>query len=207
MKPILMNLPIPITTPRLLIRPPQIGDGIAVNAAILESHDVLRQFVHWAEHKPSIDETEEHIRLAAANWILKNSEEPWLELYIFDKKTGEFIGGTGFHHYLWDIPSVETGYWIRNTCSSQGMMTEALNAVTQYAFKQLQVKRITITCDINNLRSKKIPERLNYTLEATLKRNRIKPITGELSDTLVYSKYTIENLPELSVEWGAHESI
>jgi hypothetical protein len=36
-KPILIDLPMPIITSRLLIRPPQIGDGVALNAAIIES--------------------------------------------------------------------------------------------------------------------------------------------------------------------------
>lgn len=197
----------PIITPRLLIRPPQIGDGCTVNAAISESFDVLHQFVDWAKTKPSIEETEEHIRLATANWILKNNEEPWLELYIFDRQSGDFIGGTGFHHMNWDIPLVETGYWIRTSYSSQGLMTEAINALTQYAFKQMAVKRIAITCDIENARSQKIAERLNYTLEGILKSHRKKPITGEISDTMVYAKYNVENLPALSVEWGHHESI
>lgn len=39
MKPILLDLPMPIITPRLLLRPPQPGDGIALNAAVSESYD------------------------------------------------------------------------------------------------------------------------------------------------------------------------
>ena len=201
MNPILIDLPMPITTPRLLIRPPQLGDGVAVNAAIIESYNVLHEFVDWAKTKPTCEETEEHIRLAAANWILKKNDEPWLELYIFDKTTGEFIGGTGFHHINWTIPSMETGYWIRSSRSGHGFMTEAINAITQYAIKQLAVKRIAITCDIDNNRSKKIAERLHYTLEGVLKSHRRKPINGELSDTLLYAKYSLESLPILSVEW------
>ncbi|MFI4918847.1 MAG: GNAT family N-acetyltransferase [Legionellales bacterium] len=197
MNPILMDLPMPITTARLLIRPPLIGDGVVVNAAILESYDVLHEFVDWAKTKPSVDETEEHIRLAAANWILKKNEEPYLELYLFDKISGEFVGGTGFHHINWAIPSVETGYWIRSSRSGQGLMTEAINAITQYAFRQMGVKRIAITCDIDNTRSKKIAERLHYTLEGILKFHRRKSISGALSDTMVYAQYAIENLPPL----------
>jgi RimJ/RimL family protein N-acetyltransferase len=71
----------------------------------------------------------------------------------------------------------------------------------------MAVKRITITCDIDNARSKKMAERLNYTLEGILKSHRKKPITGEISDTLVYAKYDIEGLPALSVEWSHRESI
>lgn len=39
----------PIITPRLILRPPQIGDGDVVNEAVLESFDVLNQFMPWAE--------------------------------------------------------------------------------------------------------------------------------------------------------------
>ena len=202
MKPILMNLPMPIITPRLLIRPTRVDDGKAVNAAILESYEELHRFMDWAKTKPSVEDSEEQARLAAANWILKKNDEPWLQLFIYDKTTGEFIGGTGYHHIIWEVPSVETGYWIRSSRAKQGLMTEAINAITQYAFKQLGVKRIAITCDLDNTRSQLIPERLNYTLEATLKSNRRKPITGEISDTLVYAIYNLDNLPNLNVSWA-----
>lgn len=201
MNPMLFDFPMPITTPRLLIRPPKLGDGIAVNAAILESYDVLHEFVEWAKVKPSTEETEEHIRLAAANWILKKNEEPYLELYLFDKTSGEFIGGSGFHHMNWSVPSLETGYWIRTSRQGEGLMTEATNAISQYAFKQLKAKRIAITCDVDNIRSKKIAERLNYSLEGVLKSHRRKPISGELSDTLIFAKYDLNDLPSLTVKW------
>jgi RimJ/RimL family protein N-acetyltransferase len=202
MKPILLDLPMPIKTPRLILRPPKIGDGAAVNAAILESISDLRRFMPWAKDKPSVSESEEFVRQAVANWILKKNEEPYLPLFIFDRTTEEFIGGTGYHHIDWDVPCIEMGYWIKNSRSGQGLMTEAVNALTRYAFKQLDVKRITITCDANNIRSKKIPERLNYPLEATLKSNRINLDNGKLSDTLIYAKFDLQGLPELDVIWG-----
>ncbi|MCX7115388.1 MAG: GNAT family N-acetyltransferase [Gammaproteobacteria bacterium] len=156
----------------------------------------------WAHEKPSMDDSETYVKQAAANWILKKNEEPYLPLFLFDKKSGMLIGASGYHHFNWDIPSLETGYWIRQSYSGQGFMTEAVNALTQYAFKQLLAKRLTITCDIDNIASLRIPERLGYVLEATLKANRRKPITGELSDTLVYTKYDLAHLPPLNVSWG-----
>ena len=80
-------------------------------------------------------------------------------------------------------------------------MTEAVNALTRYAFLELHAKRIEITCDVLNLRSKKVPERLGYTLEATLKNHRRNPADNSISGTLIYAKYDLENLPELSVQW------
>ncbi len=201
MKPILLDLPMPIQTERLLIRPPQLGDGSIINAAIVESYDVLKLMMPWAQTIPSVDESEEFVRQAAANWILKKNEEPYLNLWIFRQDTMEFIGGTGFHHINWEIPAFETGYWLHSKHHNQGFATEAIHAITQYAFLRLHAKRIEIRCDITNIRSKKIPERLGFHFEATLKNNRINPQTQALSDTLVYAIYDIDNLPSLSVHW------
>jgi ribosomal-protein-serine acetyltransferase len=200
LNPILFNLPIPITTPRLILRPPKIGDGGAVNEAIQESFDILNRFMPWASQKVSVEESEIFARQAAANWILKNNDEPYLPLFMFDKQTNQFIGGTGYHHYDWDIPSIETGYWIRTSRSGQGLMREAINALTQYAFRQLGVKRMAITCDVNNIRSKKVPESLNYHLESIAKSNRVNP-DGKIGDTCIYVRYNLNNLPSLDITW------
>ena len=76
-------------------------------------------------------------------------------------------------------------------------MTEAVNAITQYAFKQLGVKRIAVTCDVDNMRSKKVPERLWHKLESIVKSNRVN-ISGKISDTLVFARH---NLPQVVVTW------
>lgn len=207
MNPILIDLPMPIITPRLLIRPPKISDSPSVNEAILESFETLHRYMAWANQKPSLEDTEIYIRQAVANWILRNNDEPYLPLFMFEKETNTFIGATGYHHMSWDIPSLETGYWIRDSFSGKGLMTEAINALTRYAFEQVAVTRISITCDVDNLRSQKVAERLGYVLEGILKSNRRHPITNDISSTMVYAKYDTNNLPHLIVEWGNHEPI
>lgn len=205
MKPILLDLPMPIITPRLLLRPPKVGEGAILNAAILESFEILNKFMPWASKKPTLDESEEVVRKAAANWILKKNEDPDLMLFILDKATNALIGATGFHTIDWEIPSVETGYWVCQKFSGQSFITEAVNAITQYSIKVIHAKRIAITCDVNNEKSKKIPEKLGYNLESIMKSNRIKPISGEVTDTLVYVRNDLMNLPELLVSWGNQE--
>ena len=201
MKPILLDFPMPIITPRLLLRPPCIGDGAAVNSAVLESLNELSAFLPWAQTAPTGEDSEEFVRQAAANWILKKNAEPHLPFFIFDRITQQFLGGTGYHHLDWNIPSVETGYWLRTSSTGKGYMTEAVNALTHYAFEQLRVKRIAITCDSANHRSRRVAERLGYCLEGTLKSNRRSLTTGELSDTMLYARYDLVGLPELIVEW------
>ena len=200
MNPILPNFPLPIQTPRLVLKPPHIGDGPIINAAIIESFDELHPFMPWAKTKPTVEESESWVKLAAANWIEKKNEEPYLPLFIWEKATEQCIGSTGYHHFDWNVPSIEIGYWLKTSHTGRGFMTEAVNALTQYAFKQLTVKRIAITCDVINIKSKKIPERLGYCLEGTLKNNR-RTIDGKLSDTLVFARYNLNDLPNLTVTW------
>lgn len=201
MKPILIDLPMPILTPRLLIRPPQMGDGITLNEAVIESFETLSQFMDWAKEKPTVEDSEEQVRLCAANWLLKKSEEPWLQLLIFSRENNRLIGATSFHHIMWEVPSAETGYWVRVACERRGYMTEALNAIAQYAFKEMKVKRLGITCDVNNTRSKKLAERLGFVLEGKLKASRREPLTAKISDTLIYARYNLIGLPDLTVSW------
>lgn len=201
MKPILLNLASQIITPHMRIRPPQIGDGGIVNAAVLETFDKLHKMMPWAKTRPSIEDSEEYVRQAAANWILKKDEEPYLPLFMFDKKNNEFIGGTGYHHINWEVPCLEIGYWIRDSYSGKGLMTEAVNALTRYAINQLGAKRIEIRCDKDNLQSKKVPERLGFQLETKLVSNRISITSGKISDTLIFVRHNLDKLPDLDVFW------
>lgn len=201
MIPILFDFPMPITSKRLLIRPPIPGEASIVNDAIQESFKEIHATIPWAQEIPTVEQTEEFIRRAAANWILKKNEEPYLPLFIFDRNQTEFLGCTGYHHYEWEIPNLQIGYWLRTSRVGQGIMTEAVNAILQYAFNELKIKRAAITCGANNIRSKNVCERLGFSLEGILKADRIDPITGEISDTLLYAKYDLLGMPSLQVEW------
>lgn len=196
-----LSLPSRIETPQLLLRAPQMGDANRLNQAVIESFDVLQKYMLWAKEKPTLQESEQVIRRESASWVLNKNQDAELMLLIFDKDENELIGATGFHHIDWDVPCAETGYWISKKYSGQGYMTEAINAVTRYAFNVLNLKRLVITCDADNERSKRIAQRLGYQFESLMKLSRIKPMTGEATDTMVYVRNDIVGLPELRVVW------
>jgi RimJ/RimL family protein N-acetyltransferase len=190
----------PIMTPRLMLRPPQLADTAAVKAGVIESLSELSIFMPWAREEGSLLATETFIRDAMANWILQKSEEPWFPIFIFDRATQEFIGGTGYHHIDWDVPCLEIGYWVRTSKSGNGYITEAVNALTRYAVQELKMRRIAICCDVKNVSSRKVAERLDFLHEATLKQSRVL-MDGEISDTLIFVRHSTEGLPELEVTW------
>ena len=108
MNPILIDLPMPILTPRLCIKPREIGEGPIINRAICSSLEHLKPWMPWAKNAPTIDESEERCRRALAKFILR--EEMTLSIYSRDRK--QFIGSTGLNHANWDVPSFHIGYWV-----------------------------------------------------------------------------------------------
>ncbi|MFN7249844.1 MAG: GNAT family N-acetyltransferase [Anaerobacillus sp.] len=184
MNPLMIEFPTEFYTERLLIRMPQPGDGKAVFDAIQASIDELKPWMPFAQNEQSEEEIEINIRDAYVKFI--NRED--LRLLIFLKDTGEFIASSGLHRINWDVPKFEIGYWIDTRYSGKGYITEAVQEIANFAFSELKANRIEIRCDLKNEKSRKIPERLGFTLEGILKNDAISTDGKGLRDTCIYAR-------------------
>ena len=77
------------------------------------------------------------------------------------------------------------GYWVRRQFEGQGLVTEAVGAITRFAFETLRAQRVEIRTDDRNDRSWRVAERLGYRLEGVL-RNESRDAYG-LRDTRIYA--------------------
>jgi len=177
-------LPHQLETARLILRPPQPGDGRIVNDAIRETFAALTQWMPWAKTMPSVDDTESFARDA---WSRFRAQEDY-PLLLFDKATGEFVGASGLHPHDWLVPKFEIGYWVRASREGQGLVTEAVLGITRFAFERQGAQRLIIRCDSRNVRSAAVAERAGYTLEARL-HNDLRDNTGSLRETLQYVRF------------------
>lgn len=185
--PLLLDFPDHFATDRLLIRAPRPGDGAAINEAIRESHADLRPWMPWVEPMPSVEQSEEYARRAAARFILRED----LPLVLFRQQDGQFVGGSGLHSIDWNVPRFEIGYWVRTSLRGQGYITEAVNGIARFAFNKLGAQRLEICCDAHNDRSIAVAERCGFTREARLKHDTRTP-DGKLRDTLIFAKFAGE---------------
>ena len=179
--PMLLEIPDSFQSERLIIRAPRAGDGVVVNEAVRESLEHLKPWMPWADHEPTVDESEESVRRGAARWILR--EDLWL--LLFRKSDGLYVGGSGLHRMNWNIPGFEIGYWVRKSLEGQGYVTEAVKAITEIAFLALSAERVEIRCDTHNERSAAVAKRAGYTLEATLRHDG-RDTSGELRDSYIF---------------------
>ncbi|HET9236829.1 MAG TPA: GNAT family N-acetyltransferase [Oligoflexus sp.] len=196
--PALIALPMPILTPRLVLRPPQAGDGPAYYAAINASREHLRRFLPWVDASHLTQEDSENMaRLCHAKYLARTD----IVLPFFDRKTQQLCGSSGMHRMDWSVPSFEIGYWVHKDHEGQGLVTEAVHAVTRYAFEQLQASRVEIRCERDNTRSRAVAERLGFERDGILRHDRRNSQSGELTDTWVYSRLNMAGLPDLEVSW------
>ncbi|WP_342042352.1 GNAT family N-acetyltransferase [Bacillus sp. OTU2372] len=184
MKPILIDFSDEIYTERLYIRKPMPGDGKKVFEAIQASLNELKRWMPWANREQTEQEVEANMRDAHAKFLTRED----LRLHIFNRETGEFIGASGLHRMNWEVPKFEIGYWINTSLSGNGYITEAAEAITEFAFQELNAKRVEIRCDSKNTKSRAIPEKLGFTLEGILKNDGISADRQELRDTCIYAK-------------------
>jgi [ribosomal protein S5]-alanine N-acetyltransferase len=85
------------------------------------------------------------------------------------KDQNTIIGSCGFHHFNLDSHHVETGYSLKRAFWGQGIMTEAMRAVLDFGFSELQLHRIEAIIDIANTRSKNLLLKLGFTYEGYLR--------------------------------------
>ncbi len=183
MNPLLLDFPDAFESERLLIRCPRAGDGAMINAAIIESLAELAPWMSWAKTPPAVEDTEVFVRQAQADFLRRTS----LPLILLRKADGSFVGSSGLHDINWEVRSFEIGYWLRTSCTGQGYMSEAVNAITAFAFQVLGANRVQITMDDCNVRSWRVAERCGFVLEGVLHNHRLDH-RGQLSDTRVYAQ-------------------
>lgn len=196
MNPILLDLPMPILTPRLLIRPRHAGEGATLAKAVCESLDHLKPWMPFAKVKPTDDQMEEHCRRSLSEFVARTN----FTLSIYDRDGKTFIGSTGLHRPNWSVPSFHLGYWIHKDFEGKGFISESTNALTRYAFAVFGARRVEIRCDGKNLRSLAVMKKLGFVQEGILRGDDIGA-DGSIRDTIITARLDAASLPPLQVSW------
>jgi len=179
----ILPYPLELTTERLVIRSPAIAEASYLREAVAESIEALRPWMPWADHVPTLAEAEDNCSRAAQDF--KDGKD--FRLHLFLKESGVFLGGSGLHSVDWSVPKFEIGYWVRQSYSGLGYVTEAVAEITRFALEELGAKRVEIRTSTRNVKSWRVAERLGFTLEGIF-RNDARHIDGSLRDTKVYAK-------------------
>ncbi len=165
-------------TDKLSLVIPKIEDSQDIFNAIDTDRNHLKEWLPWVDKTISIKDTEENILKRIDEFEKKEAAS----FYIVYEN--QFIASVGFISLDTINKQGEIGYWILSGFQGKGLMTECVRACIKYGFEELNLNKIVIKCSSENIKSAAIPKRLGFTLEGTLRQERIR--NGTFHDTLVF---------------------
>jgi len=104
---------------------------------------------------------------------------------------------------------LEIGYWIRVDSIGQGFATEVAAVLTRVGFEHFGLDRVDLSVDPENERSAKIPRKLGFVEEGTLRGGCRRRPTTPAPDQLMFSLLAEELAvsPCLAFEYVAYDAL
>jgi len=167
-------------TERLLLRPIETGDAVAVFETYANDPQVTR-FAAWVPHA-TVGETQRYLQVCEIAWR-EGTAFPWA---LVRKSDDTLIGSAELRM---DDHKAEIGYLIARPLWGQGYASEAATALVDWAFAQEEVCRVWASCDAENLASARVLEKAGLVFEGRIQRWLRRPGRGgDPRDVLFYAK-------------------
>jgi RimJ/RimL family protein N-acetyltransferase len=175
-----MNFPQEISTERLLLRPPQESDALAVFERYAQDERVCK-YLTWRPHQ-LLDETREYLQRV----VREHSDGAGVGYMIFARESGLLLGsirGTITGH------RVQFGYCIASDSWGHGFATEASRAFVEAVMREPEIWRIEACCDLENRASARVLTKSGLAVEGTLRRYMFLPNRSDVPrDVELYAR-------------------
>ncbi len=161
---------------RLVLRPTRPGDAEDLYA-LFSNEDVSRYWSEraWTDPKRAPEYLEQIDR-----WFRERDGFQWAVALQQDDR---LIGTCTLFQLYWKHKRAEIGYALQRPFWGRGLMTEALTALFDFAFRELALHRLEADVEPRNAKSLAILERLGFRREGLL-RERFR-VEEEVQDSLI----------------------
>lgn len=170
---------ISIETQRLILRCFTIHDADSMFNNWASDNEVCR-YMRWPQHK-NIEET----KMIISDWLDSYNKLSFYQWAITLEGNDEPIGAIGLFVVNENDLCGDVGYCIGKKYWGQGIITEALKAILDFAFETIGFNRIETYHSINNPASGRVMQKSGMTFEG-LAKQKYKSISG-FEDSKMYS--------------------
>jgi [ribosomal protein S5]-alanine N-acetyltransferase len=174
---LLRDLPV-LETNRLLLRKITIGD--APDIFEYASDPEVPTYMPWEPHR-SIQETYDYLERVMERYRQRNPG-PWA---IVHRRDAKMIGTCSFGSWEREHHWAEIGYVLNRRYWGQGYMSEAVRAIVDFGFRELGLNRIQARCDVLNIGSARVMEKVGMSFEGVLRQQLFEK--GSYRDMKMYS--------------------
>lgn len=150
-----------------------------ITKVVRENLEQLKLWMPWATDDYSIDSAREFIKFNLAAFAENGS----FSASIILEET--FVGAVGFHNLDLKNKSAHIGYWLAKEAQGKGIVTRCCRVLFDYLFDDLGLNRIQINCNIENTKSRAIPERLGFQLEGI--HRQVEWLRDDFRDWAIYA--------------------
>src|SRR5439155_1257005 len=120
---------------------------------------------HLREWIPFVDDYQS-VR-AATQFITRTREKDGRTISLgMGIWAGKLLAGVvTFDHIDWSNRAALIGFWLGKSFQGRGIMTRTCRVLIGFAFDELHLNRIEISCAVENRRCRMVPERLGFKQE------------------------------------------
>ncbi len=143
------------------------------------NRDHLKQWLPWVDKMQTVENFKNHI----SDCIKREADQTD---YAFVILYNDVLAGRIGIHYIDNQNKIASlGYWLGNNSQGKGIITNCCTSIIKHCFTALDLNRIEIKCAVENYKSRKIPEKLNFFKEGVIREGEL--LNDGFTDILLYS--------------------
>lgn len=140
-------------------------------------------FLRFSDWAPTTTEQALSYQAAGERARLRGSEVHLAIAAIADR--GRVVGGVSLHGVDRDQGRAAVGYWVLPNARGGGFATRAVRLIARWAFAEVGLARLELTCGPDNHASQRVGERCGFRQEGLLRSHM--PFKGHRRDSLIFS--------------------
>jgi ribosomal-protein-serine acetyltransferase len=145
-----------------------------------QGREYLSEWMPWVDTTRAVADTEGFIRRAQDQMRRGEGFHACVEY------RGLVAGAIGYVYLDPRNRRTELGYWLGESFQGRGIMTRACRRLVDFAFESMDLHRVEIRVDVDNRKSRAIPERLGFAQEARFR--EYLHHRGRFRDVIMYAR-------------------
>ena len=169
---------------KIMLRLPDITDAPELFTLFEQNRNHLTEWQDWPNTIQTLKDCREFILRLGGEYAEGKTVD---SLILFQEK---MVGMCTLSKIVPFLRKAELGYWIVEEYEGKGIVTQSCRGLIAYAFGTMKLNRLAlkfkhVSKDNENIRSRRVAERLGFTQEGILRQDGMTK--GQMMDMVMYS--------------------